>query len=245
MDDFALIDTLQNNKNDTSHVVKSYLQIPSFIEQKLSPFFFDPSKLYTIDLIGADVEKRNSLYDEPDNKTFNRLLQTVVHKKDTIARDYKNINVKDMNYYSATEFSKTFGKRLFEIASQIMTMTQISTRWSYKLKDLYVVRVFGIERDFDSKNNVFWINMEACVHKSDRVYGKSLTMNFFYDTRTKSVHVLECNLSGIIPQQYIKGVSEDDGAKRTKRTIIERSNPDTLADHPDTNEFHVIDKKDK
>ena len=233
MDDYALIDTLQNNKNDTSHVVKSYLQIPSFIEQKLSPFFFDPSKLHTIDLIGANVEKKNSLYDEPDNKTFNRLLQAVVHrnKNDIIMKEYENISVSDMRCYNAIEFSNSFRKRLFEIANQVMNMTQISTRWKYELKDLHVVRVFGIERDFSSKNNVFWINMEVCVHKSDRVYGKSFSINFFYDTRTKSVRVLECNLSGIIPQQYIRGVIE--GKRSTQ-------DQDTLANYPDTNDFYIM-----
>lgn len=244
MDNYAQIDDLQNNKNDTSYVVESYLKSPGFIEQKLSPFYFDPSKLFTSDLTGADVENRCELYDEPDNKTFNRYLQAVVHQKDVIAKEYKNVKIEEMISYNAIEFFAGFRNRLFAIANEIMIIAEISTRWGYKIKDLHVVRVFRIGNKKNKDNsNIYWVNMEICVHKTNRVYGKAITIHFFFDTRSKAVRVAECNLSGIVPQEYIKGVVEEKKKKEKKEK--DQSNVYPLGNDPNTNEYHIVKNETK
>ena len=257
MDQFALVDDLRKDRGNLHLFQDRQLTgQASFMMHKLSPFFFDPLHLRTKDIKGADVDRGKYLYNEPSNESFNASLQSVVHDKESI-KENKNKKYRDlkgnMKQYDAYDFSDRYQKSLNEIAQQILTMSGLSSTWDYRVRDIHVNRVFGMPRDQPTLKSIspstpllfLWVNMDICVHKPGCVYGKSLTVTFFMEedeNKHRSVFIIECNLNGIVPQEYIKNITS---VYETKEEKGRRRTGEVMADDPSRNEFRMLSLKKK
>lgn len=268
MDQFALVDDLTKDRGNL-HLFQD-MQLTgqaSFMIHKLSPFFFDPLHLRTKDIKGADVDRGKYLYNEPSNEDFNASLQSAVHDRDSIKKNI-NENYADfkgrMKQYDAYDFSNRYQKSLNEIAQQILSMSELLSTWDYRVRDIHVNRVFGKEK-IEGMNTLpsslvdnspslkrvnlstllfLWVNMDICLHKPGCVYGKSLTVTFFMEedeNKNRSVFIIECNLNGIVPQEYIKNITSAYETKEEKR----KGTGEVMADDLYQNEFRMLSLKKK
>lgn len=140
--------------------------------------------------------------------------------KKEVSRDEDKLSSSTLTPFTLHEtrvFSDRFSNTMVHISHQILLMTDLAKTWDYTFKDYHVVKVVRVESDDDKEKELYWTNMEICVYKPGCVYGKSISVSFFMGVKgitdkknDKDIIILECNLSGIVPQEYIKRVTEID-----------------------------------
>lgn len=176
---FSPIETF--NRSTTNVIFDNF---PNFLNFVLLPEHFDPSDNY--------FELHNFAFDEISNTDFNEILRKIISKKNNVQTEKITTNV------NKSLFMKLHKSKLLIIFNVLMKKTTLNSK-GYKLKGHYLETIY-----INVAKKKWYIHSKLCVHKDDRAYGKIIDIKIKYNVEKDKIIVIDCKLSGIVPQQNIE-----------------------------------------
>lgn len=156
------------------------------------------------DLSGDAVNIKSHLYDNLDPKLFQHYLDRILTPKhrrlqsDLFEKSKENDLIKRLD---PRIFQKRNSTRLFKIAEVLLEKSEITNKWGYQTRDFFVTLCLH-----DPINHLVDIYLKVCVHRPSRAYALVVDLRFVYHIKDDNLDVTLCQLTGIVPQQYLSPV---------------------------------------